>query len=82
MKIKNKSNLEEAMKAQRERERVEVWLHSFLNLGARCGWVVNATTRPLYLRGGNPAPNVQEAWWAPRPVWTGAQTSGNYRIFI
>jgi hypothetical protein len=22
--------------------------HSFLNLGARCGWLVNATPRPLY----------------------------------
>jgi hypothetical protein len=33
--------------AQRE---VEVWLYSFFNLGARWGWVVNATLRPLYPR--------------------------------
>jgi hypothetical protein len=31
----------------RPRGGVEVWLYSFLNLGARWEWVVNATTRPL-----------------------------------
>ena len=35
------------MKAQRG---VEVQLYSYFNLGARCGWVVNAKPRPLYLR--------------------------------
>ena len=35
------------MKAQ---SGVEVQLYSFFNLGARCGWVVNAKPRPLYLR--------------------------------
>jgi hypothetical protein len=29
---------------------VEVQLYSFFNLGARWGWVVNATPRPLYPR--------------------------------
>jgi hypothetical protein len=35
------------MKAQRG---VKVYLYYFFNLGARWGWVVNATLRPLYLR--------------------------------
>ena len=33
------------------RGEIEVLLYSFLNLSARCGWVVNATPTPLYLRG-------------------------------
>jgi hypothetical protein len=32
------------------------------------GWVVNATPRP-----NDPVPIVQEAGWAPGPVWTGAK---------
>jgi hypothetical protein len=42
IKVKVKFTLEQAMKAQRE--------SFFLNLGARWGWVVNATPRPLYPR--------------------------------
>ena len=37
-------------RSRRPREGVEVWLCSFFNLDARCGWVVNATPRPLYAR--------------------------------
>jgi hypothetical protein len=37
------------------------------------GWVVNATHRPLYPRERDPVPTVQEARWAPGPVWTGAE---------
>ena len=33
----------------------------FFNLGARWGWVGNATSRPLYLRERDPVPIVQEA---------------------
>jgi len=36
---------------RRPRGEVEVQLYSFFNLGARWGWVVNATPRPLYPRG-------------------------------
>ena len=35
-------------------------------------WVVNATPRPLYPWERDPVPIVQEAVWAPGPVWTGA----------
>ena len=37
------------------------------------GWVVNATPRPLYPRGRNLVPTLQEAGWAPGAVWTGAE---------
>ena len=29
--------------------------------------------RPLFTPGKDPVPVVQEAGWAPRPVWTGAE---------
>jgi hypothetical protein len=38
-------------------------------------WVVNATPRPFYLRERNSVPIVQEAGWAPGPVWMGAKNS-------
>jgi hypothetical protein len=41
----------------------------FLDLGARRGWVVSNTPRPLYLRN-DPVPMVQAAGGAPGPVWT------------
>jgi len=49
-----------------------VYLHSFFNLGARWGWVVNATLRPLYARERDPVPIVQEVGWASGPAYTGA----------
>ena len=38
----------------------EVELYSFFNLGARLGWVVNVTARPLYPSplGEDPVPTV------------------------
>jgi hypothetical protein len=35
------------------------------------GCVVSITPRPLLLPGKEPVPTVQEAGWAPGPVWTG-----------
>jgi hypothetical protein len=35
--------------------------------------VVNCTPRPLYPRERDPVPIVQEAGWAPGPVWKGAK---------
>ena len=54
-------------------EGVEVQLYSFFDLGARRGWVINATPRPLYFRQRHQEPNVQEARWAPGTVWTGVE---------
>ena len=36
-------------------------------------WVINPTLWPLYPPGKEPVPTVQEAGWAPGPVWTGAE---------
>jgi hypothetical protein len=44
----------------------------FLDLSARRGWLVSTTLRPLY-PGKYPVPIVQEAGWAPGPVWTCAK---------
>ena len=38
------------------------------------GWVINATPRPLYPWERDPVPMVQEAGWAPGPVWTGSES--------
>jgi hypothetical protein len=46
------------MKAQKV---VEIQLYSFFNFRSRCGWVVNATPHPLYIRNRDPTFNVQEA---------------------
>ena len=54
--------------------------YSFFNLGARCEWVVNAMSRPLYPRERDPVPNVQEAGWDPETVWTGAENLANTGI--
>ena len=43
----------------------------FLNHGTRRGWGVNITPRPLFTPGKDPVPILQEAGWAPEPVWTG-----------
>ena len=61
------------MKArERGRYNIYVQLYSFFNLTARCGWVINAMPRPLYPREW-PGTIVQEAGWAPGPVWTGVE---------
>jgi hypothetical protein len=46
----------------------------FLDHGTRRGRRVSVTPRPLFTPPGkNPLPIIQEAWWAPGPVWTGAE---------
>jgi len=37
------------------------------------GWGVSVTPWPLFTSGKDPVPTVQEAGWAPEPVWTGAE---------
>jgi hypothetical protein len=53
--------------------RVEVQFYSVLDLGTRRGWGISVTPRPLSTPGKDPVPIVQEAGWAPGPVWTGAE---------
>jgi hypothetical protein len=45
----------------------------FHDLGTRREWVVSSTPRLHFTLGENPVPSVQEAEWAPGPVWTGAE---------
>jgi len=45
----------------------------FLDHGTRRGWGASVTPRPFFTPGIDPVPIVQEAGWAPGPVWTGAE---------
>ena len=42
----------------------------FHNHGSRRGWVVSNRPRPNVTPGKDPVPFLQEAGWAPEPVWT------------
>jgi hypothetical protein len=46
------------------------------------GWVVKDTPWPLYPRETDPVPILQEARWAPGPVWTGAENLATHRDSI
>ena len=46
----------------------------FHDRGTRRGWVVSSTPRPLFTPGKDPVPILQEAGWAPGPVWTGEKS--------
>ena len=64
---------------RRLRSGVEVKLYSFFDLG--CRWEgVNSKPRLRYHRERDSVPTVQEAWWAPRPVWTGVKNVASTRI--
>ena len=41
----------------------------FHDHGTRRGWGVSVTPRPLFTPGKDPVPILQEAGWAPGPVW-------------
>ena len=45
----------------------------FHDHGTRMGWGVSVTPRMLFTPGKDLVPIVQEAGWAPGPVWTGAE---------
>ena len=45
----------------------------FHDHGIRRGWGVSVTLRPLFTPWKDAVPIVQEAGWAPGPVWTGAE---------
>ena len=56
--------------AHREIRGIALLIHDH---GTRRGWGVSVTPRPLFTPGKDPLPIVQEACWAPGPVWTGAE---------
>jgi hypothetical protein len=45
----------------------------YLDHGTRRRWGASVTPLPLFTPGKEPVPIVQEAGWAPGPVWTGAK---------
>ena len=53
----------------------------FLDHGIRRGWGVSLTPRPHSTPGKDPVPIVQEAGWAPGPVWTGAENLAHTGIW-
>jgi len=57
--------------AQRVGRGIAVLFH---DRGARRGWVVSSTPRLHFTPRTNPVPNLQEAGWAPGPVWTGEKS--------
>ena len=66
--------LEQAMKAQRS--------GGIPVLGARQGWVVNATPRSLYTRGNDTLPIVYEFGWASGQVCSVAYNVAPHRDSI
>ena len=62
--------MEQDLKAQRG---VELYLYYCFNLGARWGWEVNATPRPLYARERDSVPIVQEVALTQGSLWTAAE---------
>jgi hypothetical protein len=53
---------------------------SFHDHCTRRGWVVSVTPQPLFNPGKDTFPIVQEAGWAPGPVWTGVKNLVHTRI--
>ena len=47
----------------------------FHDRGTRRGWVVSSTPWAHFTPGKDPVPILQEAGWAPGPVWTGGKIS-------
>jgi len=46
----------------------------FHDCGTRRRWVVSSTPRPHFTSVKDPVPILQEAGWAPGPVWTGGKS--------
>ena len=46
----------------------------FHDRSTRTRWVVSVTPRPYFTPRKDPVPTVQEAGWAPGPVWTGGKS--------
>ena len=57
--------------AQRVGRVIALLLH---DRGTRRWWVVSSTPRPHFTSRKDPVPILQEAGWAPGPVWTGGKS--------
>jgi hypothetical protein len=62
--------------------RVGVYRYSIFRPRHYKGRGVSVTPRPLYIPRKDPVPIVQEAGWAPGPVWTGAENLAPHRDSI
>jgi len=60
-----------AVVAQRVGRGIDILYH---NRGTRRGWAVSSTPRLHFTPGKNQVHIVQEAGWAPGPVWTGGKS--------
>ena len=49
----------------------------FHDRGTGIGWVVSSTPRPHFTPEKDPVPSLQDARWAPGPVWTGGKSRPN-----
>jgi len=56
--------------AQRLSRGISLFFH---DCGSKSGWVVSSTPRPHFTPRKEPVPILQEALWAPGPVWTGGK---------
>ena len=70
IKIKVEFAHEEATKVQKG---VEVYIYSFFSLGDLDGGGWSKPSPGRFTLGKDSVPIVQEAGWAPGPVWTGAE---------
>jgi hypothetical protein len=61
----------------------DVQLLLILNLSTRLGWALSVTPLPRLAPGKKrpSVPIVQEAGWAPEPVWTQRQEEKSFRLF-
>ena len=85
VKVKVKVTLVQALRlctdrtAHRGSRRIALPFHDH---GTRRGLGVSVTPRSFYAPGKDPVPIVQEAGWAPGPVWTGAESLASHRDSI
>ena len=54
----------------------------FHDRGTIRGWVVSSTPRPHFTPRKDPVPILQEAGWAPGPVWTGGKSRPQRDFFF
>ena len=52
----------------------------FHDHGTRSGWVVSSTPWPHFTPGKDWVPILQEAGWAPGPVWTGGKSRSHWDL--
>jgi hypothetical protein len=76
VKVKGKCTLVQALKlctGRTAHRRSSCIALLFLDHGTKRRWGISVTPQPLFTPAKDPVPTVQEAGWAPGPVWTGAE---------